>query len=268
VTEWLAAAARGLADQGIPSSRLEAEVLLSHAMNVDRVWLAAHPEAATPAYADKLLVRRLRHEPLAYLTGWREFYGRRFSVQPGVLIPRQETETLVAAALELAGDETVLDLGTGSGCLAVTLALERPGWRITASDVSPLALDIARKNARALGAEVEFVLSDRFAGLAERAWDLVVCNPPYVASGANLDLEISRHEPPEALYSGPSGYEFYELLAKEAAPHLTATGRLTVEAGDGMASGIADLFRSNRWKVERMVPDLGGTARALVLRPR
>lgn len=262
------------------SARLEAQLLAAHALGVDRSFVLAHPDAEVPEdAADVLLQRRSAREPLAYIVGRREFYGRPFAVRPGVLIPRQETETLVDAALGLlpipdtsdrqhAGAQTrVLDLGTGSGILAITLKLERPAASVTASDISPQALAVAKENANALGARVRFILSDAFAGLPGERFDLIVTNPPYVAAGATLNQEIAEHEPEVALYSGESGLEFYAMLAALAPEHLSSGGRLMVELGDGTADRVAALFEGKGWRIVGRSRDLLGIERCLTLSP-
>ncbi|HRK78074.1 MAG TPA: peptide chain release factor N(5)-glutamine methyltransferase, partial [Thiobacillus sp.] len=193
VAAWLnAATVRIAAAQGLEKreARLEARVLAAFAWKVTPAWLIAHdrdtPTDAQIAAADALLTRRLAGEPIAYLVGAREFYGRPFEVSPAVLIPRPDTELLVELALAHAppGQAVeVLDLGTGSGCIAVTLALERPLAQVTALDRSPAALAVAQRNAARLDAHVEFLSSDWFAALGGRRFDLIVGNPPYIAAG-------------------------------------------------------------------------------------
>src|ERR1044072_4019884 len=166
---------------GIESPALEAQLLAGHVLLVDRTYVLTHPEEEFPELAgETLLQRREGQEPLAYILGEREFFGRRFRVGPGVLIPRQETETLVEAAMEQSDVQSVLDVGTGSGCIAITLKLERPEWEVTAVDISERALDIASDNAKLLGADVRYLLSDGFASLLGESFDLIVTNPPYV----------------------------------------------------------------------------------------
>lgn len=239
-------------------SSLEAQVLAGHVLLKDRAWVLAHPEVGVPELALELLLQRLEAgEPLAYVTGRREFYGLEFEVSPAVLIPRQETETLVEAALELASWVSVLDIGTGSGCIAVALKHARPGLRVTAVDVSVDALEMAKRNAERHGAEIEFVLGDGVALLAERRFDLVVSNPPYVAHGDSLGPGVGEFEPHLALFSGPTGLEFYERLAA-AGPR-----RLLVEVGDNQAAAVQRVFESRGFKFDGGRFDLLGIERVL-----
>jgi release factor glutamine methyltransferase len=246
---------------------LEAQMLAGHVLMVDRSWILAHPEAELPELAAiGLLERRENREPLAYIIGWREFYGRRFSIRPGALIPRQETETLIEQSLSLVlPDSTrVLDMGTGSGILAITLALEKPVWDVTATDISLDALAIASDNAHQLCAEVEFIVSDAFEALSDCRYDLIVSNPPYISTSAQLMPEVADFEPPTALFSGESGMEFYELLARESHYYLNPNGFLVVELGDGVSTQVVDVFKEQGWKIQRVQKDLLRIDRCLV----
>jgi release factor glutamine methyltransferase len=235
-------------------------------LRVDRPWLLAHPEHEFPDLAgESVLQRRERHEPLAYITGTREFFGRPFRVTPAVLIPRQETETLVETALAQDGGR-VLDIGAGSGAIAVTLKLERPAWEVTAVDVSPAALAVAEENAEALGADVRFLLSDAFAELLGESFDLIVTNPPYIGRDEPLAPEVGEHEPALALYGGETGLEFYQRLAREAAAHLNDGGLLMMEVGYRQASDVRALFEAAGWEHVETVKDLTGVDRVVVVR--
>ncbi|HVT11893.1 MAG TPA: peptide chain release factor N(5)-glutamine methyltransferase [Fimbriimonadaceae bacterium] len=264
--DWLREARGRLERAGLESAALEAQVLAAHILLRDRSHVLAHPEEDFPQLAgESLLQRRERQEPLAYILGWREFYGRRFHVEPGVLIPRQETEILVETALGLLRHETrVLDLGTGSGCIGITLKLEFAAAHVTLSDVSPKAIEIARRNAEELGADVDFVLADGFAGLGE--FDLIVTNPPYIGLGETLPVEVREHEPAGALFAGPTGLEFYEMLAAESGLHLGGDGLLLMEVGYRQARAVGGLFEASGWMVEQIVPDLSGIERVVVVR--
>jgi release factor glutamine methyltransferase len=225
-------------------SALDARVLLRAALVATDAQLAAHPERV-PGERERerfmeLVKRRRAGEPVAYLTGSREFYGLAFKVTPAVLIPRPETELLVEAALErmAAGAECrVLDLGTGSGCVAVAMAKERPRARITAIDVSPAALAVARENAAAHGTDIELIESDWFAALAGRRFDIIVANPPYIAEGdAHLAQGDVRFEPRGALVSGSAGLDAIEAIVEQARGHLVPSGFILVEHGHEQGS--------------------------------
>jgi release factor glutamine methyltransferase len=269
VARWLEEAARRLEAAGSASPRLEALVLAAHAAGRTTESLLANPGAEAPPLADRLLARAAAGEPLAYIVGRREFWGREFAVGPAVLIPRQETETLVSAALHEGpqGRADVLDLGTGSGCLAVTLALERPAWRVCAGDVSEDALAVARGNAARLGAEVEFRQGNWAKPWAGGSFDLVVANPPYVATGAALSTQVAGHEPHLALFAGPDGLKDYEALAAGVPAVLAQGGALVLEAGDGMAAQVEAVLGRAGWRTVRWYDDLGGMPRAGVFRP-
>lgn len=250
-------------------ARLEARVLAGYAWNTAPVWLIAHatdtPDASARTRFEALLARRLAGEPVAYLTGRREFYGRAFEVGPAVLIPRPETERLVELALErLPPGEavSVLDLGTGSGCIAITLALERPQTRVTAVDRSSAALAIARRNADILDATVEFLDSDWFAALGGRRFDVIVANPPYVASGdSHLRQGDLRFEPASALAAGADGLEDLRALAAAAPAHLVPGGSLLLEHGWDQAQAVRKLLHAAGFADPATWQDLAGQPR-------
>lgn len=237
-----------LAGSGLPVA--EARALLAHGLGVPRERLVAYPES--PVDADRVAAfraaaqRRAAGEPLAYLLGQKEFFGRDFAVTPDVLVPRPETELLVEIALgrlRLAARPRALDLGTGSGCIAVTLALEHPGARVTATDASDAALAVARRNAGRLGAEVEFRRGDWYDAVAADArFDLIVANPPYVAPG-DPHLEALRHEPEQALTDGRDGLACLEAIVAGAPSHLADDGWLAVEHGFDQSAAVQGLFR-------------------------
>ena len=224
-----------------------------------------HPEVEVPAFADELLSRRLEREPLAYILGSWEFYGRPFFVGPGVLVPRADTETLIEAALSLGPQKEVLDVGTGSGCLAITLALEWPEAAVTAVDISPEALAYARRTSDALKAGVKFLESDMLSAVSDRHFDLIVSNPPYVAPGDELQREVELFEPDVALYGGSDGYAPYSLLARGAMKNLNPGGHLIIEFGDGMDLRIKDIFEDHGWRVLAAHNDLSDRPRAMTL---
>jgi release factor glutamine methyltransferase len=262
--DWLEFASRRLASAGIDSASLEAQLLASHVLLTERPWILAHPEAEiNDLAAETLLQRREAREPLAYILGWREFYGRKFRVRPGVLIPRQETETLIGVALAWQGRTPVLDLGTGSGILAITIKLERPELEVWASDISDIALGVAQENANELGADIAFIQSDGLQGLGGHEFGLIVSNPPYIADSEELMPEVARHEPPGALYAGPTGLEFYERLSREAGDSLVPNGRLEVEVGHTQAGAVAGLFGQRGWLEIQSARDLSGIERVV-----
>lgn len=271
VQEWIQLAQLRLVAVGVASPRLEAQVLAGHVLLVDRTWLVAHPEHEFPDLAGEVLLqRRESGEPLAYLTGAREFYGRKFRVTPAVLIPRQDTETLVEAALEATLPNTVrvLDIGTGSGCIAISLAIERPTWRVTGLDISPGALEVATTNAADLQAEIEWIESDLFERVQDRRFDLIVSNPPYIGRDELLSKEVRDFEPTLALFAEESGLSIYRKLAEQAHHHLTEGGLLMMEVGYQQASLVADLFHQNGWEVKEIVRDLCQIDRVVIVSPR
>lgn len=233
----------------LPAS--EARLLLGHVTGQPAVWLIAHDdevldEAAVLHFAS-LVARRKGGEPVAYLVGYREFYGREFSVSPEVLIPRPETEMLVDLALAgkvgAGGTARILDLGTGSGCIAVTLALEIPSAQVSAVDASAAALRVARKNAERLKARLRLLEGDWFDGLAGESFDLIVANPPYVAEGdPHLAAGDLRHEPPLALASGADGLDAVRRIVTAAPRHLRPGGRLWLEHGCDQADAVHELL--------------------------
>jgi release factor glutamine methyltransferase len=240
VATLIARGARLLAAAGDPmrsSAILDSELLLAHTVGGARAGLLGHPErvlgAAEVERFGDLLRRRAAGEPLAYLTGRREFWSLDLAVNAAVLVPRPETELLVERALALWAHPAGVnaDLGTGSGAIGLALASERPQWRILATDVSAAALQTARQNATALGiGTVEFRQGDWFAALQGECFDLLISNPPYVAA-ADPALTALRHEPQLALSPGADGFASLRLLARGAAEHLRPGGWLLLEHG-------------------------------------
>ena len=251
------------------AARSEVELLLAHALGTSRSWLYAWPEhVPTPAQQARfaeLVEARVRGEPVAYLLGEREFYGRRFGVSPAVLIPRPETELivdLVKARIAPEAAPAILDLGTGSGALAVTLALEIPAARVTAVDLSPTALAVARANAAALGAQVSFVESDWFAAVGAARFDFIVSNPPYIADDdPHLAEGDVRFEPRTALASGRSGLDDLTRIAAAAPAFLAPGGWLLMEHGYDQAAAVRVLLQAEGFVAVASARDLAGIER-------
>ncbi|TMG91763.1 MAG: peptide chain release factor N(5)-glutamine methyltransferase [Betaproteobacteria bacterium] len=235
-----------LRESGLP--RLDAELLLCSVLGCERVRLIARAEEAVDSSrarsAHARFARRRAGEPVSYITGWREFYGLALRVTPEVLIPRPETERLVELALErLLAPARVLELGTGSGAIAIALATERPGLGIVATDVSEAALALARRNARDHGVEIAFVLSDWFDALGSEQFDLIVSNPPYVAAGdAHLERGDVRFEPRLALVGGEDGLDCIRKIAADARTRLRAGGWLLLEHGHDQKDRCVELL--------------------------
>ena len=201
--EWTAAASEALSSAGFESARLDAELLAAHALGISRAQLLAHPEFEIPELAlEALLQRRLLDEPMVYILGKKEFFGREFVVNKNVLIPRPETEILVEQLLKvLQPGMRCADIGTGSGAIAITASLGIAGCEWVASDISSQALSVAALNRDCLGADVEIVKADRLKAFAVASLDTIACNPPYIEPGdPNLDEQVSKWEP-ESRYS-------------------------------------------------------------------
>ena len=252
-------------------ARRDAETLLLHLIQRDRAFLAANPlselsaEGAVRYYA--LIERRLGGEPIQYITGETEFYGLPFHVDRNVLIPRPETEHLVEKVISLAANfekPRIVDVGTGSGAIAIALAHKLPAAQLTAIDVSPTALTIARPNAKRnhVADRVRFLEGDLLAPVAGELFDFVVSNPPYVAENdrASLSVEVRDHEPAIALFAG-SGLEIYRRLIPAAHAVLISGGFLALEIGYGQDSAIAALLADSNFEQIEFTADLQGIPR-------
>ncbi len=255
--------------QAGPGTMLEAQLLLCHALACTRSALLVHAseplQPAQLAAVERAVERRAAGEPLAYITGRKEFWSLDLHVTPAVLVPRPETELVVERCLALvpAPTATLADLGTGSGAIALALARERPGWQLTATDRSKAALAVASGNADDLGlANVRFRAGDWFVPLADERYDLLASNPPYIAAGdAALDDPALRHEPLGALASGPTGLEALARLIEGAPAHLRESGWLVLEHGATQARAVADLLVAQGFRHVRCHKDLAGLAR-------
>ena len=284
-----------LREAHVPSYTLAAELLLLHVLGRDRTWIYSHPEeelsAADAGRYSALLRRRADGEPTQHLTGKQEFWGFEFEVTPDVLIPRPETEHVVEVALDrlavgeiragrrqpLAGEGLhIADVGTGSGCIAIALAKELPAATLVATDISPAALAIARRNAQrhTVATRVHFVECNRLEGLlnpplatrhSPLLFDLIVSNPPYIGrrEAGTLMREVREYEPEVALYGGEKGYEFYAGLIAQAAMHLKPGGILVVELGQDSLPAVQPLLEASNWTNIGVTKDLAGIPRVL-----
>jgi release factor glutamine methyltransferase len=250
--------------------RRDAEVLLAHVLGCDQAALLTHPERLLSPDEwnqwEGFLERRLASEPMQYITGSQEFFGLLLEVTPDVLIPRPETEHLVEAALEHVGREAnarLVDVGTGSGAIAVALAYARPRSRVTAVDLSPRTLEVARRNAQRHGVldRVTLLESNLLSAVDGADFDVVVSNPPYIAEGEVLESQVSNYEPHPALYSGPTGLEVYERLIPQARKVLKPEGWLLLEIGFGQQPAVEALLRG--WRSVSVVHDLQGIPRVV-----
>jgi len=293
---------RSLLKQGIEQLRaaqvlsytLAAELLLLHVTGRDRTWLYTHaeevlsPETSEDYFA--FLRRRALGEPTQHLTGKQEFWGLEFEVTPDVLIPRPETEHLIEVALDrlalrevragrpsrLNGEGiTIVDIGTGSGCIAITLAKELTAATVYATDISKAALDVARRNAGRMGVvdRIQFLESNLLEAFVEsqatshesRLFDLIVCNPPYIGrrEADSLPIEVREHEPHAALYGGEEGYELYGALIPQAAQRLKPSGLLILELGYNSLPAVEPLLDRSDWVHVAVTKDLAGIPRVI-----
>jgi len=265
VRDALDSALIALTAAGCETPRLDAEVLLAAAIGVDRAALIADPgrglqPTEARAFQDAAR-RRTQREPVAYILGRKGFRRLELDVDARVLIPRPETEHVVEAALLVPEGARVVDVGTGSGAIALALADERPDLRVTGTDTSSDALFVARANAARLGLDVEFLEGDLLAPV-DGTVDAVVSNPPYVRRGEQLPPEIARYEPADALFAGPDGLDVHRRLALAAAQAGAAFAAF--EVGAGQAGDVAALLRAAGFEDIQVVPDLAGIERVVV----
>ena len=276
IANSLLEASQALEAHGVPESRREAGSLLSFVIGKDRTFLISHAddllEETEVDRFREVVARRAEGEPLQYITGMQDFYGREFRVTPDVLIPRPETELLVEAALEVITDvrgPTICDVGTGSGCIAVTLLCERTDARAVAVDVSEAALKVAAQNAHVLGVSdrIELKLSDCFDELDKTTFDLIVSNPPYVSSAAlpALQREVRDHEPLVALSPGADGLSVIRRLLHDGPSFLNAGGHLIMEIGYDQGEAMQELIDPKFWRLVEIRPDLQSIPRIVVV---
>jgi release factor glutamine methyltransferase len=262
-----------LGDHGSTSARLDSELLCAQALGLRRIDLYLQfdrpLDAGELTSIRELVRRRGKGEPVAYITGTREFYGRAFRVTPDVLVPRPDTETLVQHAVALLRNRTgaaprVADLGTGSGCIAITLAAEIPDASVTATDINPAALEVARANAVALGVDVT-VVDGSWADALDGSFDLIVSNPPYVTTDEleAVDRDVRDFEPRDALLGGDDGLDAYRALLNSVRDHVTAA-RVMLEVDPRHADAVAALATATfPGATTSPVPDLTGRTRVL-----
>lgn len=280
ISQALREASLVLEKAGVPEARREAGSLLAFLLGKDRTFLIAHAE--DPLASEMLtrfrerVERRAGGEPLQYITGVQDFFGREFCVTPDVLIPRPETELLVEAAIEVSGGRdasiSLCDIGTGSGCIAVTLLCEMEKARAVAIDKSAAALEIAKINSRhhAVEDRTEFGVSDCFNALDSRLYqfDLVASNPPYVSASmlSGLQREVRDHEPLVALSPGSDGLSVIRRLIHETPHFLKPKGHLLMEIGFDQGEAVTELVKETPWQLLEIRPDLQGIPRIVVLR--
>jgi release factor glutamine methyltransferase len=251
----------------------EARLLISHGLARPKEWLITHDDETLSAtqitICNSLIQRRSEGVPFAYLVGKQEFYGRAFQVSPAVLIPRPDTELLIDAVLaEYPKNEClqVIDLGTGSGCIAITLALERPSWQVLATDISQEAIDTAKKNAESLGAlNISFTLSSWWQNIAPQRFNLIMSNPPYIEQNdIHLRQGDLRFEPQSALTDYSDGLSGYREILQGLQPYAEPDCRMFLEHGYDQAQTIAALVKANGFTIVEQKKDLAHQARLMI----
>jgi release factor glutamine methyltransferase len=271
--------ANKLRKAGVPEARREAGSLLAFLLDEDRTFILSHAEDPISGEQETLfqefLDARAQGEPAQYITGRQDFYGLEFEVTPAVLIPRPETELLVEAAIKLVGAVakfSFCDVGTGSGCIAITLLAQLPQAQAIAVDVSASALEIAQRNAsrHRVTERIEFVLSDCFASVPPQTFDLIVSNPPYVAEDAvaTLQREVRDFEPRVALTAGADGLDVIRRLVRDAQDYLKPGGHLLFEIGFDQHAAVGELIHAHVWELLDIHQDLQGIPRTVALRKK
>ena len=281
LTETLNSASITLSTAGIANARLDAEVLLSHIIHKDRIWLITHRDDVlddkNQRDFDEAIERRSKREPLQYIIGNQEFWGLEFKVTPDVLIPRPETELIIEAALEIVQDRNqrvrIIDLCTGSGCIAISLAKELAGAHVIATDASENALAVARENTRDHGVadRIRYLEGDLFEPLKELdirgQIDIIVSNPPYVRESdlPALQSEVKDYEPLMALIAGPEGTEMAQRIIKHATEYLKKNGALIMEMGLGQSEALTRMTEATgAYGKPEVLKDLAGIERVIV----
>lgn len=264
-------------ERGFLEAEREAELIICHAFNISRTELYRDDlqvDESALQVLNSIVERRLCHEPFQYLTGYTEFYGLRFRVGRGVLIPRPETEILVEEAVRLVKalglpSPAILDLCTGSGCIATAIARNLPSAKVVASDISAPAMRYAIENAGLNGTgNLVFVQGDLFEPVSGESFHLIVSNPPYVKGDdlTGLQKEVSCYEPPEALDGGMDGLDFYRRILKAAPKHLKDRGYLVLELGLGQGIAVGEVAGECGLRVVKVLKDLSGIERVMVLK--
>lgn len=261
-----------LKNQGIQSFSLDTQLLLAHALDKSKMFVLTHPEweVEDRTVFDRLLARRAKFEPMAYVLGSCEFMSLDFMVTPDVLIPRPDTEVLVEQVAEWTGGRPcrILDIGTGSGCIGVSLLHLCPNAQVTAVDISPAALAVALQNARRHGVEGRFapLQMDILQEFPAQTFDVVVSNPPYIAPDviATLMPDVRDFEPYGALYGGEDGLAFYRAITKAAKAHLHPGGLLAYEVGHTQSGQVMELLQKNGYQKVAVVADLSGVLRVVM----
>lgn len=279
IADSLREATEVLQTAGVPEARRESGSLLSFVIGKDRTFLISHADDRLEGIEfdrfREAVARRAEGEPLQYITGVQDFYGREFRVTPDVLIPRPETELLVEAALEVVegiSAPLICDIGTGSGCIAVTLLCERTDAQVVAVDISEAALAVATQNAHRhkVSERITLRISNCFHGLEPTSFDLVVSNPPYVSSNvlSGLQREVRDHEPLVALSPGEDGLSVIRRLVTESPTFLTPNGHLVMEIGFDQGEKVRNLVDEDVWRLVKIRPDLQQIPRIVVLQRR
>ena len=279
VKEAIQSAAEYLGERHLRAPRQDAELLVASILQQDRTFLYTYPERRLSPSQKQLfhqwLAKRGEHYPLQYLRGTQEFYGRQFRVRPGVFIPRPETELVLETALAILRESEdqelfAADIGTGSGCIAITLACEEPRVVVTATDISAGALRVARRNAEVHHCldRIEFRAGQTLEPLKghDSRYHLIVSNPPYVShlEKDSVDISVDKYEPSEAVFAGESGQEVYRQLFCEAQNVLRPQGKLVVELGCDGRESVSRLARENGWVISDSKKDLAGKDRCAI----